>query len=298
MCGCGNELTLCKLCVKTEKAEHICACRIDALEICTTKLEAEHINAQDETVNNICVSQVAQAAQVQALNVNTNTLCARTGTINTLCVDNLQVSNPVGNDTKYKAAVTVAADINYTLGTPVDWNVILDDPNGNVALGPFSYTVPVTGYYELDFHLKSNTLAGAQTITGIPVGLLNILINGNPLRQLQSPFLSFSNDQNANLSSLVILSAGDVITMTYDTLVYVQVGGLIKYVGTINLEGNGAFAGESGFIIHFLSPLSGGVTPPVMCPVCPEVSISCQPLTVKCEPCMPRIGESHCKTGG
>src|SRR5580698_7110597 len=129
MCDCGNELNLCKLHVKKEKAEHICAHRIDAAEICTTMLDAVTIRAQEETVNNLCASGKIQAAQISALNLNANTMCAQSGTINTLCVDNLTVSNPIAPVVKYRAAVTNSIDSIYTLGQSINWDVILDDPN-------------------------------------------------------------------------------------------------------------------------------------------------------------------------
>jgi hypothetical protein len=234
---------------------------------CITSLSTTHLSAESETVNQLC-----------AVNANINNLCVQnlTAVNNTTCV-------------KYRAAVTLSANTAYTLGSPIDWDVVLDDPNGNVATGPFSYTVPVSGYYASSFYIRSDSLAGASTIVGVPIGLLTILSNTNVLRQYQSSYLSFSGIQNANLGSLLLLNAGDVLTMKYDVLALDQVTGLQPYVGTVSLQGNGSFLGESGFEIHYLSSLN--CTPTGQC-------IPCVPVTVKCDcdvMCMKPTQDS-CKT--
>jgi hypothetical protein len=279
-CGCKNELNLTKLCVRKEKVKRLCAHDINAKEICTRKLEANHAIIETETVNNICVANTMTAQVAQTGSFNTNNLCAQNGTINTLCVNDLTVGN-MNKCEKWRAAVTNAVDSTYTLGQPVNWTTVIDDPNGNVVLGPFSYTVPTSGYYVVTFNVDSSTLAGAATITGIPIGLLQVIVNGNPSLQLQAPFLSFSNLQSANLSALTILNAGDVLTMTYNVIVFQQTTGLVQYVGTIDLAANGSFPASSGFAIHYLSSLN--CMPGQVCQICPPVVVPCSPVTVRCD---------------
>lgn len=291
---CCSQLTLAKLCVNLLKAKCVeaakikvgclCAEKITSSEICTSKLNvSEALNIDDLNANSICtlnlgandacVAYNLQASHIDALGINTNDFCAQRATINTLCVSDLTARGfDVCQD--YRAAVTSSGPFNYILGTPIQWDVLVDDPNGNVAFGPFSYTVPVTGYYAFTFHLKSSNLSGANVISGIPVGLLTMLINGLPLREQQAPYLAFSNLQKANLTAIVILNAGDVLTMSYDALVLDETLGLIKYVGTVTLDG--AFPDRSGFEIHYLSSLN--------CEPC----IPCQPVITTCVPCVPQ----------
>jgi len=290
MCDCKNELNLCKLCVKKEKCEHLCAHRIDAREICSSSIESKFLNAQEVVCNNACASGVMVASRINAVDLNANTFCAKSGTINTLCVDNLSVSTPMNTLVTWRAAVTFAANNTYTLGGNINWDTILDDPNGNVALGPFTYTVPVSGYYITSFRLNSDSLAGTPVIAGIPTGLLSITSNGNPLIQSQTPFLSFVALQNATTTSLVLLNAGDIIQMNYNVLVLDPAVGLTNYVGTVSLKGNGRLPGESFFDIHYLSSLTQG-PPPGACRVCPVVSVQCSPVTVSCNDCIPEMGK-------
>jgi hypothetical protein len=248
---CKNELSLHKLC-----ADYA---RIDCLEVC--KFKPDHVCAQ-----------LLEGVQVNADSLNANKLCAQDANLNNLCVTNLNAPNFVPK-IKFRAASTFNTDTVYTLGSVINWNVVLDDPNSNVSLSPFSYTVPVSGYYTLTFHMDHFALSGSASISGTPVGRLRMLVNGNELRTQYTPFLSFSDEQSTSLNSICLLNAGDKITMVYDVLVFDIVNGLQPYVGTVTIEANGSFAGQSGFAIHFLS--GNPTQPPVSCLVCPPVVISC-----------------------
>lgn len=285
MC-CKSELNLRKLCVDCIKAKCISVEGIRLCDLCAQTIEAKNLFAENEIVNNICASGKAQAAEIWADKSYANSLCAASANLGSACIDNLTVGS-FNHCEKYRAAVTLSADISYVLGSNINWNVVLDDPNSNISLAPFSYTAPVSGYYLLSFYLNSDSLAGSSIITGIPVGLLTTTINGLELRQAQAPYLSFSLLQKGNLSSLVLLNAGDIVRMKYDVLVFDQVLGLVPYVGTVSLKGNGLLPGQSGFEIHYLSSLN---CQSQVCPQCPMVSIPCLPFTVPCEPCNDSMG--------
>ncbi len=250
--NCKNELNLCKLCVKRAKIDHLKVHKFETKSLCAHLLEGVQVNADS---------------------LNANKLCSQNANFNNLCVTNLNAPNFQPN-TNYKAAVGLSADSMYTLGSDIQFNSIVNDPNNNVALAPFSYTVPASGYYSITFDVNHHGLTGAATIAGIPVGQLSIWKNGTLVRDTYAPFLSFSTSQNSALSTLAILSAGDVVKLRYEVLVLDSALGLIPYVGTVVLEGNGIFDGKSGFAIHFLSPQNGS-QPPVTCLTCPPVVIPC-----------------------
>lgn len=254
--SCKNELNLHKLCADSIKACSIKAEKFNTDELCLQSAEVKDLFVERETVND---------------------LCARNANIDSLCVNNLKVGS-FNKCEKYRAAATYSANTVYTLGSIVNWNIVLDDPNGNIALAPFYYTVPVSGYYMASFHVDSTTLAGVGVIVGTPVGRLQISVNGNPLTKDLAPCLSFSDLQSSTLTSLVLLNAGDVLTMKYDVLVVDSILGLIPYVGTVVIQGNGSFPGQSGFGIHYLSSLD--CAPGEACPICPLVEVVCEP----CEP--------------
>ena len=157
---------------------------------------------------------------------------------------------------KYRAAVTFNANTVYTLGAPINWNKVLDDPNANVTLAPFSYTVPVSGYYIVTFHMDHFGLAGAGVISGIPIGQLRVLVNNNELRSQYTPFLSFLTEQKTSLTSLCLLNAGDKITTLYNVLILNSSTGVQPYAGTVTVEGNGSFLGKwlphTSSIDHYL----------------------------------------------
>jgi hypothetical protein len=280
-CREERELNVEKLCSEFIKANCIKACNTISDKICSQAISSKGLSIESGVANTLCVSDTLSASKLMADMSSVNTLCARNATLNTACIDTLNVG-VLNSIVKWKAAVTISANMTYTLGSNVDWNVILDDPNGNVILSPFSYTVPVSGYYSLSYYINSDSLAGAAVVSGIPVGLLTVTVNGSELRQFQSPYLSFSVLQKANLSSLVLLKAGDIVRMKYDVLVFDSVLGLVPYVGTVSFKGNGLFPSSSGFEIHYLSSLAG--VAPVVCTQCPLITIPCQPVV---NPCMP-----------
>jgi hypothetical protein len=279
--NCKNELNLEKLCVEHVRAGQICTRKLILDDICAQKIEVKNLSAENEIVNNICCSGVIKAAEVDSLKSVSNDLCAQNATLTKACINELTVGT-INYCEKYRAAVTNSADSVYNLGSSIDWDVVIDDPNSNVSLAPFKYTAPVSGYYLLSFHIKSNNLLGAGTIIGIPLGIQSVLVNGNLLRRETVPYLSFSADQSSSLTSLTLLNAGDIVTMKYEVFFVDPISGLTSFVGTVNLEANGALQGESGFTIHYLSSLN--CTPGAACVPCAPVTIGCQPFTTPCQP--------------
>lgn len=285
MCGdmncldCKNELNLCKLCAKKAKIEHLNANYLTSQDICAEHIQSVSSSSQDEVLNTLCVAVDLKSKKISTLDLNTNTIISQSGTIGTLCVNNLTVGS-LNRCEKYRAAATLSGNSTYGLGNNVEWNIVLDDPNNNVSLSPFSYTVPQSGYYILSYTIDCDTLSGASVVTGVPIGILDVTSNGLPLRSFQSAYLSFSAVQKATLSALVLLNVGDIIRMTYNVLVFDQVSGLINFVGSVSLKGNGLFAGQSGFEIHYLSSLN--CASGVACQLPSPITIPCQVVSVEC----------------
>lgn len=278
MC-CKNELNLCKLCVEKVKSKHIWSNDIKSKEICSDTIKADHLMVEDEAANNICVSNTLMAKDIKSLSMNTNKLCAQEGVVNKLCVNDLTV-NTMQHCEKYRAAVTFSSDTTYTLGSPMNFNLVVDDPNGSVTLSPFSYTVPVSGYYNMSAFILTDQLSGSGIISGTPIGLFTLLANGVEIRRVQYPFLSFSAFQDVILSSLLYIAAGTVLTMKYEVLIFDQTSGLVPYVGSVVIKSTGMTPLSSGFMIHYLSSID--CVPGQTCTPCVPVTLDCPVVAVDC----------------
>jgi len=111
-----------KLCVKKAKIKHLKSCSIISKKACIEDLEAIKISAQDESVNNLCVSMDLKAKNAGVDSLNANHLCSQDGTINRLCVNELTVGS-IAHCEKFRAAITNSADSVYNLGSPLNWSL-------------------------------------------------------------------------------------------------------------------------------------------------------------------------------
>lgn len=278
MC-CKNELNLCKLCVEKVKAKCIWSDDIKAKEICSSNMKVDHLMVEDVAANNVCVSDTLMANKLKSMSTNTNNLCAQTGVVDKLCVNELTVGS-LQHCEKYRASVTLTGDKVYTLGSPINFDFIVNDPNGNVTLSPFSYTIPVSGYYSFSGFILTDQLTAPGVITGVPAGLFTLLANGIELRRVQFSYLSFAQFQDAILSTLLYIPAGTILTMKYDVFIFDQVSGLVPLVGTTVLKSTGTAPFSSGFIIHYLSSID--CNPGQACTPCSPVVIECPIVEVDC----------------
>lgn len=253
---CKNELNLDKLCVRKINA---CRIKVKELDIKGT-LCAEALSSPS-----LC------AGVISAQNAGISNLTA-----NDLCVPGtLKVANLL-NCGKYRANVVYSTMTTYTLGNFIDFNMILDDPNGNVTLSPVTYTVPVSGWYEANLQFNQSNLVpspGFGPILGVPVANPQLYVNGVLYREIFSSFLSFYKQQKTSLNTILPLKVGDIVQMKYNILALDQSSGVINVPGVVDSIGNGTDANTSGFKIHMLS---------VDC-----ADLPCSP-SIACIPCMPK----------
>ncbi len=207
--------------------------------------------------------------------LNLHKLCSRKikahkGEFKELCVENfdfgkdlcipgqLTAANLV-NCTKYAASTAYSVKTNYTLGTLLNFNAILDDPNSNLTSAPTIYTVPLSGYYSVTMQVDQQNLVPSSPlnpILGAPTANPQILVNGIVHREVYSAYLTFSNQQKTTISGLIKLNKGDLVQAKYNVLAIDQTLGLIPVVGTIDILGNGTDE-QSVFLIHMLSATCG-----------------------------------------
>jgi len=293
---CRDELNLCKLCVKKAWIKWLHAEYISTESLCLSSLLAKQLQAEDAIMNNLCLSVGLKAKKVEAQSLNTNSLCAQSGTINTLCVNDLSVVNLNANlFVKYKAFVYFSANSNYVLGNNVDFDVILDDPNNNVSLAPFAYTAPVAGYYAVTLQVDQINLVTSDPLLGVPTAHLKIYVNNVLVRDATVPFLTFSNQQKSNIGSLLILNAGDKVQAQY-SVDQLSNSGLAPVSGSVTIEGG---PNATLFGIHFLSGLINN-GPSVSCSPCPAVQTPCSSVIVDCDrdsgSCPPASGSNGARS--
>lgn len=247
--------------------DHGCNARIELVNLCAKKIKALCGDFTKLNADELC------AALANILNLKAQNAC-----INNLCVDNLK-ANSFEYCTPYKATTVYSANTNYTLGTPLAFDVILDDPNGDVSLVPFTtYTAPVSGYYIVSFQADFDSFVlTTNPILGTPISNPQIYVNGILAHESFAPFLAFHNEQHSLITTLISLKAGDVVSTNY--IIYTTSdAGFITVPGTGLIEGNGTELDKAMFKIHFLS---SDCTPPI-CQPC-EVPTQCTPCpTTSC----------------
>jgi hypothetical protein len=285
---CHNELNLDKLCVKKAKIKKacikelnipgtFCAEVLSSPALCVDQATARKVDADSACIRSVSAHDICNqnftSSNAQVVNLVANNVCVP---------GPLKVADLL-NCGKYRASATNSGDINYTLGTNIDWNLITDNPNGNMALGPARYTAPLSGYYMVTFQVKQSNLVPVPpvVILGTPVGHIEILVNGVTRRRNFVPFLTFVNEQGAEISAMLSLNAGDIVESRYSVFAVDSVLGLVAVTGTVTLEAAGNDT-ESLFKIHLLSIDCGDIMPCVP-------AIPCTPCTpLICTPCVPR----------
>lgn len=247
--GSCNSLKLHNLCSKKIKSECIDGRRILAGKLCANLLGAKSAN-----IDAACVGSL-QARDV--------------------CVTGTLFAEHIISCETIHATVSLSGPTLYTLGTPIPWDVIQDDPEGGISFFPTKYTAPVTGYYIASVHTDLSDLTNSTQILGTPVAQLSLKKNGFTFKEVYQPFLTFLNSQKAFLTTILKLNAGDEITSVLDVIVLDQSAGVIELTGTVVLDsGVSPSDANSFFSIHLLSE---------DCSQVPPCAVTCEPVV--CEPC-------------
>lgn len=260
-------------------------------KLCATKIKANcldvinNINASSACIDQVksrlnCASQVT--ADTGCINqLKSNVICAETLNAVDFCTTGSARFGSLEYCQKFRAEVAFSADTLYTLGAPLNFNIVLDDPNGNISFAPTTYNVPASGYYLIMLQVDTSNLQGADVILGAPVSNPQIIVNGVVHRQTFIPYLTFHNVQFNTYSAILRLNAGDKVTTKHEVLVVTDAG-FTPYVGTVIVSGNGTADNESLFVIHYLSS---------NCPIVPcvptDCGFTCEPCTTTCQPCCP-----------
>jgi hypothetical protein len=283
----SQRLKVKKLCAKFAK---ICKADIEKLrakKACVQWLDAKHVDAEEVRTNKLC----AKSAEIEDL--KSNHVAARDMDACNVCADQVSanyvcVNGNVEHCTKYKAHIALSTQATYTLNTPIPFDLIVDDPNGNVSLVPFPrYIAPKTGYYEVTLGVGLSAIhPGFGPIPGIPVVRPEVVVNGLHYLKNVSAFLSFGGPfQNTVLSGTVRLNAGDEVYAHFGVLYVDPFTGVQHYQAEVELEaanGNGVPFTETFMTIHYKSSDC-----PVACP-CPQTSlcefpeVTCPTIDVDC----------------
>lgn len=290
MC-CRNELNLEKLCAHKINADSInvtdltatnftggstCFPLLSSPAVCTASVTSATADIGVGNFNNITVGSEC------ATNIMATTISANYLTTNNACISGtLQAANLL-NCGVYRANVVYSAPITYTLGSLVNFNSILDDPNSNITSFPTTYTVPIAGYYFAQFKFNISSIITSDPILGIPVANPQLFVNGVLHNELYSSFLSFFPQQKVILNVLLPLDLGDKITMSFNILTLDPTNGVVNVVGTASVFGDGSNVDTSSFTVDLVS-VSCSVQAPPCAPVVP-----CSPVAPKiCTPCVP-----------
>lgn len=155
---------------------------------------------------------------------------------------------------KLRASLAFSKDYQYFLGSDMAFDVILDDPNGNVSLAPSEYKAALGGYYL--FSYKASPLSLVPTGSpplGNLISNLQVYVNGQLARESFSPWLSSKVSDKNMLSSLISLKAGDVVSMKLKLYSLDQSGALMDVPGIVMLEGGNLENEKSLFKIALVS---------------------------------------------
>lgn len=257
----------------------LCVFKLRSGKLDSDKINTRRLCANAAVLDVLCTGSV-QAGNLQANSLKAVELCSNKAHIRELCVDSLTttsltLSTNLEICTNYRAYANDVTTHTQTSGQPVFFDTIVDDPNNNLTEAAYTYyTAPKTGYYIVTSAVAITGLSG-PVFTGVPVALMQIDVNGISRSHARNAFLSFSKTQESSIAALVMLNAGDEVTIGYSILILDPVLGEIQYPGTITL---GGAAAANYFAIHLLSGT---------CPVPPNnaCQIQCAPVTIPCADC-------------
>lgn len=262
---------------------HECESRLLLNALKAKKIESRCINTRSLNADSIRAGSLSLESSLCLPSVISESVCARNISTTNLCATGtVQVANLL-NCSLYVAEVSFLETTTYILGTEIPFDKVVYDPNNNVSTVPFfSYTTPVSGYYAVTLELDSDALRPftPDPILGTPVADPQILVNGIAVREAFTPFLTFVPLQRSNISSIIHLDAGDIVTAQYNVLALNQFG-LAFVAGTTEFP-DGSGENKSRMLIHMLSvDCDNGLACPTPCTPCTP-QVTCTPIVETC----------------
>lgn len=249
-----------------------CFADIRVASLCAKKIKSACIDGDQINASKFC----ADLASVN--DIRARAACVDALQANNLCVDNLKVNN-LDECMQFKATVVYSSDTLYTLGEPLNFDVVLDDPHGDIStdFSETTYRVPRSGYYILLLQVDQNNIRAEGSLLGTPYMSPSIWVNGVKYRDDMKAYMIFADTQHVYLTTLVSLQADDIVSARYEVLSAIG----LPITGTVNIRGDGTEGSGTIFKIHYLS---SDCTAPL-----------CQPCDpgVECEPC-PAMAECDC----
>jgi hypothetical protein len=300
----GNELVLCKLCADKIKSKYIQTKDLKAEDICTEAIRAERECVESLRAKDVCAQHIVTDS-ICTTSALTQDLCAFRAALRSLCVERECVSHLSTNtlnvtDTiclqgdycvSYRSFMSIGVNTNFVLGSGIPFDSIVDDPNHNITLNnPSFYTAPRSGYYIVTASIAETNLTGSTVFTGVPTADIEVLVNGVIRLRERNAYLSFSKLQTSIVSGLLILNAGDEVSVNYQLFILDPVLGEIPYVGSVTLISAGP--SQTYMATHYLSSLCPTPSPcqtcaKVDCPRCDFEALckpSCKPCDFSCKP--------------
>jgi hypothetical protein len=243
------------------------------------------ISLWHNTVIDLLCTTTLQSDIMQSNKITTMDLCANRARVQDLCVDSITTTSLLLRNvdwcTNARAYVSNVITHTQTVGDLVSFDTVVDDPNNSILQNSnTSYIAPKTGYYIVTSSVTITGISG-PVVTGMPVSLIQIDVNGLSRSQQRGSFLSFSKVQSTAISALVMLNTGDRVEIGFSIIVIDPVVGEITYPGIVALSGS---TGATYFSIHYLSSMCPPFNGSSACDVqCAPVNIACADCTSWCE---------------
>lgn len=124
----------------------------------------------------------------------------------------LQVTSHI-NPYKFHAYRTTNQSILSGTWTTVGLNTEVFDDNNNFDTTTYKYTVPLTGYYQLNGQTYSSQAWGNQSIVSIVKNATSGITGGTTLAEARGTISNLDINKVQNCSCLSYLTAGDTLTL-------------------------------------------------------------------------------------
>jgi hypothetical protein len=231
--------------------KRLCLCQLCAKTICAKCAKFLEVKAKQEKVQNLWANTIS-TCKMCAFKARLFKLWSKYIRAKDVCV-----KGNVVHGTRYKASMSRSSNLNnYKLGSVIDFETVRDDPNSDL-ISTTTYRAPITGYYVVSARACAliQDLQSSKPLTGTPIAVAKIYVNGEVILDAHSAFLGFGEFQNSTISGIICLNAGDLVDIRYALEIINNSQGQGNYNGTITLCGSPTKK-DTCFAIHYLSSRS------------------------------------------